>query len=108
MKKHNLNDFIKGWIVGNFEPALEFSNDFEVAVKYYNAGETEPKHHHKLAVEYTVIIYGRVLMNGTEYIKGDIIEIAKNEATDFKVIENTATVVIKLPSIKNDKYLNND
>jgi hypothetical protein len=108
MVKHKLDDFFKGWILGNFEPTLHFTTDFEIAIKYYTAGDKEEKHYHKLATEYTAIVYGRVKMNGIEYTKGDIIEIAKNEATNFEVIEDTATVVIKLPSAKNDKYLSND
>jgi quercetin dioxygenase-like cupin family protein len=108
MVKHKLDDFFKGWILGNFEPALHFTTDFEIAIKYYAAGDKEEKHYHKLATEYTAIVYGRVKMNGIEYTKGDIIEIAKNEATNFEVIEDTATVVVKLPSAKNDKYLSND
>jgi hypothetical protein len=108
MVKHKLDNFFKGWILGNFEPTLHFTTDFEIAIKYYTAGDKEEKHYHKLATEYTAIVYGRVKMNGIEYTKGDIIEIAKNEATNFEVIEDTATVVVKLPSAKNDKYLSND
>jgi hypothetical protein len=108
MVKHKLDDFFKGWILGNFQPTLHFTTDFEIAIKYYTAGDKEEKHYHKLATEYTAIVYGRVKMNGLEYTKGDIIEIAKNEATNFEVIEDTATVVVKLPSAKNDKYLSND
>jgi hypothetical protein len=108
MVKHKLDNFFKGWILGNFEPTLHFTTDFEIAIKYYTAGDKEEKHYHKLATEYTAIVYGRVKMNDIEYTKGDIIEIAKNEATNFEVIEDTATVVVKLPSAKNDKYLSND
>jgi len=44
-------------------------------------------------------------MNGLEYFSGDIITIEANEATDFKVLEDTVTTVIKTPSVKDDKYL---
>jgi anti-sigma factor ChrR (cupin superfamily) len=108
MTKHSLENFFKGWIIGNFEPTLHHTEDFEVGIKYYTAGEQEPKHFHVQAVEYTVIVYGKVKMNGVEYLKGDIIQIDKNEATNFEVIEDTATVVIKMPSAKNDKFLSND
>lgn len=108
MKIFKLNDFFKGWVVGNFEPALAHSDEVEVGIKYYQAGEVELTHYHAKAVEYTAIVYGTVKMNGVQYTKGDIVKIEKNEATNFEVLEATATVVIKMPSVKNDKYLSND
>ena len=35
MKVNNLDNFIRGWFVGNFEPTLYKTNDVEVAVQYY-------------------------------------------------------------------------
>ena len=106
MEKHNLNNFIKGWIVGNFNPTLLDTNNFEVAIKRYKAGDYEESHHHKIATEITVIVEGEVEMNGTKYIKDDIITIQANESTDFKCITDVVTVVIKTPSANNDKYIN--
>jgi mannose-6-phosphate isomerase-like protein (cupin superfamily) len=106
MIKTNLKDFFKGWFVGNFEPTLNNTEDFEVAVKRYNAGNYEEKHHHKISTEITVIIEGEVEMNGTKYTKDDIITIQPNESTDFKCITDVVTVVVKTPSVNNDKYIN--
>jgi mannose-6-phosphate isomerase-like protein (cupin superfamily) len=106
MCKTNLKDFTKGWIVGNFNPTLLYTNDFEVAIKRYNTGDYEQVHHHKIATEITVIVEGEVEMNGIKYIKDDIITIKPNESTDFKCITDVVTVVIKTPSENNDKYIN--
>jgi len=105
MKLHKLKDMFRGWVVGNFEPSLFKTDDFEVAVKHYAAGDKEEKHYHKVATEITVISKGKVLMNGVEYNEGDIIVIEPNEATDFVVLEDTITTVIKTPCVKNDKYI---
>ena len=43
-------------------------------------------------------------MNGKVYEAKDIILIEKEEPTDFKVISDTMTVVIKIPSSPGDKY----
>jgi len=102
----NLNEFFKGWFVGNFEPTLNTTEDFEVAVKRYKAGDYEEKHHHKIATEITVIVEGEVEMNGVKYVKDDIITIQPNESTDFKCITDVVTVVVKTPSANNDKYIN--
>jgi hypothetical protein len=101
----NLNKFFKGWFVGNFEPTLNITEDFEVAVKRYKAGDYEEKHHHKIASEITVIVEGEVEMNGIKYTKDDIITIQPNESTDFKCITDVITVVVKTPSVNNDKYI---
>lgn len=105
MKKYSLNAMVKGWFVGNFTPTLFKTNDVEVGVKKYLAGESESLHHHKIATEITVIISGRVRMNGIIYIQGDIIVIDPSEATDFEALEDSVTTVVKFPGANNDKYL---
>ncbi|EGS7062477.1 hypothetical protein I4S52_001589, partial [Campylobacter upsaliensis] len=57
------------------------------------------------ATEITAIIRGRVKMNGIEYQKGDIIVIEPNEASDFEALEDTISVVVKMPCVLDDKYL---
>lgn len=111
MKVAKLEDMVKGWFVGNFDPTLIKTNDVEVAVKEYKKGDYENKHYHKIATEITVIVSGKVRMNGIEYSKGDIIVIEPNEATDFEALEDTVNTVVKFPGASNDKYLgelNND
>ena len=104
MEKFSLEDMVKGWFVGNFEPTIISSDQFEVAVKRYKAGDFEKAHHHKIATEITVIVEGEVEMNGIHFKKNDIIKINANETTDFKCITDVITVVVKTPSVKNDKY----
>jgi len=105
MNKLSIKDFVRGWLVGDFEPSLVKSKDLEVAIQYYKAGDQEPKHVHKIAREITVIAYGRVTMSGAEYLTGDIVDIPPGVPTDFFAIEDSATVVIKTPSAPSDKYL---
>lgn len=105
MKTARLENMVKGWFVGNFDPTLIRTNDVEVAVKEYKKGAREERHYHKISTEITVIASGRVRMNGVEYVKGDIIVIEPNHATDFEVLEDTITTVVKYPGANNDKYL---
>lgn len=105
MKVAKLEDMVKGWFVGNFDPTLIKTNEVEVAVKEYKKGDYEEKHYHKIATEITVIVSGRVKMNGIEYSKGDIIVIEPNEATDFEALEDTINTVVKYPGANDDKYL---
>ncbi len=105
MKVFRLNDMTKGWFVGDFEPAVLRTEAAEVAVKSYDAGSLEPRHMHKVAPEITLIVSGRVRMNGAEYSDGDIVLIEPGEATDFEALTSVTTVVVKLPSVAGDKYL---
>jgi hypothetical protein len=43
-------------------------------------------------------------MCGRRLQHGDIIKLAPGEATDFVAITDSTTVVVKLPSVKGDKY----
>ena len=104
MKVAKLDEMIKGWFVGNFEPTLIKTNDVEVAVKEYSKGDREKKHYHKIATELTVIVSGKVKMNDNLYEKGDIIVIEPTESTDFEALEDTVTTVVKFPGASDDKY----
>jgi len=105
MKKFTLDQMTNGWFIGDFEPSILKTSNFEIAVKYYNAGNKELKHLHRVATEITVIVSGKVKVNDIIYITGDIILIEPNEIAEFQAIENTYTTVIKYPSANNDKYL---
>jgi quercetin dioxygenase-like cupin family protein len=105
MQVHKLSEMVKGWFVGDFSPTALATQAAEVALKTYRAGEHEARHHHKVATEITLIQSGRVTMNGTEYSAGDIVVIAPLESTDFTALEDTVTVVVKVPGAVNDKYL---
>lgn len=105
MKNGKLNDMVKGWFIGNFEPSLLKTNDVEVAYKVYEKGQYENEHFHKVATEFTLITKGSVKMFGKTWSKGDIVVVEPNEATDFLALEDTETVVVKIPGANNDKYL---
>jgi quercetin dioxygenase-like cupin family protein len=98
---------IGGWFVGDFAPVVLATDQFEVAVKYYQAGQREPVHHHKIAEEITVIARGRVRMCQREWNSGSIVHLSAGESTDFEALEDTITVVVKRPSVPDDKYLDN-
>jgi mannose-6-phosphate isomerase-like protein (cupin superfamily) len=104
MKKFKIKDFTKGWFIGDFSPSLRKTKDFEIAFKSYKAGEFEAAHLHKIATEFTLITQGDVSFNGKVYSKGEIVKVMPNEIVHFKSITDSETVVVKVPSEKNDKY----
>jgi quercetin dioxygenase-like cupin family protein len=105
MKTAKLRDMKRGWLVGNFEPSLYKTNNVEVAVQRYSAGDYEQSHYHKVATEITVIVSGEVRMNGQKYCMGDIVIVEPGEATDFSAVTDTVNVVVKIPGANNDKFL---
>jgi hypothetical protein len=104
MKTFCLSDMKAGWFVGDFLPTCYRLSECEVACKYYKKGDSEERHVHKVATEITVIASGHVVMNDVEYGKGDIILLEPGESADFHVLEDAITVVVKMPSLKDDKY----
>jgi len=101
----NLNEYTKGWIVGDFSPAILKSKDIEVGIKKYVAGDKEPKHVHKFVDEYTIVISGKIKMNDVEYSNNDIVLIEKTNYNTFECLEDATLVILKTPSIPTDKYL---
>lgn len=105
MRKDRLERMVRGWLVGDFAPSVYRTRDVEFAVQSYEAGAYEAWHHHKIATEITVVVFGEVEMAGQRYSAGDIVLIEPNEETDFKAITDVITAVLKLPGALNDKYL---
>lgn len=105
MKHANIKEMYKGWFVGEFEPTAFSTSGCEVAVKCYKAGEKEVEHFHKIATEITMIISGSVKMAGCKWFDGDIIVLNPGESTSFEALEDSVTVVVKVPGVSNDKYI---
>jgi hypothetical protein len=104
VKVDALSGMVGGWFVGDFSPTLLNTNEAEVACKKYKRGDSERRHVHKVATELTLIVSGRVRMNGREIGAGEIVTLLPGESSDFQVIEDAVTVCVKIPSVKGDKY----
>jgi len=105
MKVERLDSMLRGWFIGDFEPSVLRTGQFEVAVQRFRAGDHEQKHVHKVATEVTVIVSGQAKMNGRELDAGDIVVLAPGEPADFRAVTDVTTAVVKVPGAKNDKYL---
>ena len=105
MKKIFLKDFTRGWLVGNFEPSLLKSNDIEVAIQTYKAGNKESQHYHKVGTEISLMVSGIASFNEKILNEGEGVIIEPKESNIFKAISDCKVLVIKHPSDTNDKYL---
>lgn len=104
-KPAHLSEYHKGWIIGDFQPTLLASTEVEVGVKFFRSGETEETHYQRAATEFTVIISGRARIGEQIVTSGHIVTIEPGVACDFEALEDTALVVIKSPSLPEDKVI---
>ena len=100
-----LEDFVGGWIVGDFNPSIFRSMEFEVGVKRLLAGYSEPEHFQKNATEVTLVIEGECLLNGERMRPGDIMIIPPRLSGKFFAETDTVLLVLKSPSLPKDKVL---
>lgn len=105
MRRGHLDDMIRGWFVGDFEPTLFATEAVEVGIKRYTVGEREEWHHHKVSTEITAIVVGRVRMGDQTLGEGDIIVLDPNDESDFEALTDVMLVVAKVPATKGDKYV---
>jgi len=105
MKKHNLSDFWRGWFIGNFEPSLLKTEDFEAGFLFHPKGEHWPDHYHKLGTEYNLLVKGKMEIFGETINEGEIFVIDPYEVAIPNFIEDCYIFCIKSPGKKGDKYI---
>lgn len=105
MESFSLKDFVGGWFIGDFEPTLYRNSHFEVSVKRYQVGSSEPTHFQLLSTEYTVVVSGRCRLGDVEFGPDDIIRIPPLEAAGFEALTDVVLVAIKTPSAPSDKVV---
>ena len=105
MKKYMLSDMFGGWFIGNFEPTIYASKDFEVCLKRYKMGDKEPAHFQNIATEFTLVVSGRIRLGDSYFTENDIIEIEPLEIADFESLTDSIVIAIKTPSIPSDKEM---
>lgn len=104
MIKRNLNEFWRGWFIGNFEPTVLKTDQFEVAVLTHTKGEKWAEHYHKIATEYNLLLKGQMRIQGETINEGEIFILEPNEIADPVFIEDCVVLCIKTPSVPGDKY----
>lgn len=100
----NIKLFTNGWFIGNFKPALLKTKDFEIAHHFYAKGFRGTPHTHKIATEYNYIVSGKLLVSNKTLTNGDIFVYEPFDISDVIFLEDTDLIVIKVPSIPDDKY----
>jgi hypothetical protein len=94
----------KGWFIGNFEPTVFRTKDFEIGILKHKKDEKWAKHYHAIATEYNVLISGKMFISGQVIDAGTIFIFEPNEVADPVFLEDCMVICVKVPSIPGDKY----
>lgn len=103
-KRFNIKNMKGGWFVGDFEPSIFRSKDFEVGMKFVPAGTESDDHYHKVTQELTVFVSGLGIYNGEEYGPGDILLLEPYDKNSILFKEDSHIICLKTPSAPEDKY----
>lgn len=93
-----------GWFIGNFEPTVLKTDQFEVGYKFHPKGDAWDCHYHKKAVEINFLIRGKIRMQDQIIEGGDIFIMFPWEVANPEFLEDCEVVIIKTPSVVGDKY----
>lgn len=104
MQTYNLSDFYRGWFLGNFNPSIHKTKEFEVGILTHSKDENWPRHYHKIATEINILLEGRMTINDKLILENTIFVIEPEEITKATFLTDCKVLCIKVPSIPGDKY----
>lgn len=91
-------------MIGNFEPSILKTDQFEVGILEHKKGEYWAPHVHMIGTEYNLLLSGRMLANDIEMRPGTIFVIEPGEPCTPIFLEDCKVLVVKTPSVPGDKY----
>ena len=104
VKKTTLSNMTRGWLIGDFEPSIYKTKDFEIAYLLHPKGQEWPAHVHNKANEYNILIKGSMKINNEYIHEKEIFIIPKGMLTKAKFLDDCEILCIKIPSVPDDKY----
>ena len=106
MKTYNIKDMKHGWFIGNFEPSMLKTDQFEVGHHFWKEGTSPVLHKHNVLTEYNYIVKGCVRIPGDQLLyAGSMFVFEPGDVSDISFMTDTELIVIKVPSIPNDKEI---
>ena len=102
MKLFKHSEMTRGWFVGDFTPTAWPTKDFEVGFRTHKPTDPQDHHFHTQVTEINLITSGRMILQDTELVSGDIFILYPWEITNPQFLEDTSIICVKVPSM-NDK-----
>jgi len=91
-----------GWFIGDFDPTIFKTKEFEVSYKVHKKGEFWDIHYHDVCKEINLLIRGKMIMQNVHLKPGDIFVLEPFEIADPNFLEDCEIICVKVPS-SNDK-----
>jgi hypothetical protein len=101
----NISEYIRGWLIGNFTPAIQRETDYEVGVLSHKKDEKWGFHYHSVATETNILVSGTMVINNITMRQGDVFIIDPNVIACPLFLTDCTVICIKTPSIPSDKYI---
>jgi len=105
MEIFDIKNMFRGWFLGDFEPSVYKTKDFEVGYLSHSKGEIWPTHYHEKVLEINLLIKGRIKFGDVIIEPGHIFIFKPFEISEPEFLEDCELVCIKTPSIPNDKVI---
>jgi NDP-sugar pyrophosphorylase family protein len=101
----NFNNYTRGWLIGDFEPCVKRSKEFELGLLSHKKDEKWTYHYHKKSKEINILINGKMMINNILINKHQVFVFDKNIIACPIFIEDCRVLCIKIPSSPGDKYI---
>lgn len=100
-----LEDYLGGWIIGNFQPSIYKTPNYEIGLVTHVKDANWEFHYHKHVTEINILISGHLLLNNIPVNAGTVFIINKNVIACPQFLETCKILCIKIPSIPGDKTI---
>lgn len=100
---YNLNQFKRGWFIGNFQPSILRTREFEVSIISHKMNEETFPHFHRASTEINVVVQGTLMVNGHKIETGDIFVYHAFEVSNVRFLTDSVLCVVRVPSAPDDK-----
>jgi hypothetical protein len=101
----NIHDYTRGWLIGDFQPSIKQTNEFEIGILKHTKNEKWGFHYHQKSIEFNLLIQGKMIINEKSIEEKDFFVFYPNDISCPLFLEDCIILCIKIPSHPNDKYL---
>ena len=101
-----LENFVKGWFIGDFEPSILKNSGVELAVMHKTKGDVvNDFHYHENCIEINVLIKGKLNINNKLIQENEIFVFNKYVPSIYEFLEDCTFVVFKNKPSNSDKVI---
>ena len=105
IKVYKIEDFTRGWFIGDFEPSILKNTGMELGFMKHKKGETIKFHYHEHCTEINLLVKGKMSNCGKNIEKGDIFVFDKYSPACPIFLEDSEIVCFKSKPSNNDKII---